>query len=359
MKLKMHLEPEMRVRAYLGDQEYFVESDAPMALNVESVLAAAFFPALANGDTVVADCLADRTFVENMTKLATVASQWWGWKDRKPFLLDMSRGPRPASSRAALFFTGGVDSFCSLLRHPSEIQSLILVHGFDIPLSDAGRWAQAKCWVDQVAQACKIETVHVTTNLRDNEVFSRVSWEITHVAALAGVAHLLDRHFGRVFLASSDVPPPWGSNQRIDPLWSSSAVQIVNDGCHLSRLEKVRFISGSRLVHKYLRVCWENGSSGLNCGYCEKCVRTQAEFAVSGALECLETFPPGHLKEKIDGVDSTENELVRQWVEISRGISDPGLRRAIERLLARSRNRKLGKMLPAGVRRFLKSMAGR
>jgi len=331
-----------------------------MAPNVESGLAANFFPALANGDTVVAGGIADQTFLANMRKLATVASQWWGWKERNPFSAESSRAPRPAAPGTALLFTGGVDSFCSLLRHPAEIQHFIHVHGFDIPLSDATRYHKARSWVDHVARACQIQPFYVTTNLRENAVFNSINWGITHMSALASVSHLLAEHVGRVLVAGSNIAPPWGSHERIDPLWSSDNLQFISDGCQLSRLEKVRFISGSELVHKYLKVCWENQSSDLNCGYCEKCVRTQAGFAVAGTFECLETFPKGHLREKIDGVPRAEKWIVNQWIDIRNGTSDPELRHAIERLLTRSRlPRDEREVASGGMKRFWKALAFR
>ena len=335
--LKTQAESHTRVRSYIGETDYFVEASTALTPRAKSVLSAAFFPALAGGYDVTGDGEVDKVFKENTDKLAVIASEWWSWKARNPISMPSAPAvPKPRGD-AAMFFTGGVDSFCSLLRHPAEIQGLINVHGFDIPLTDTQRYATAKIWIENVARVCKIEPVYVTTNLRENTVFDGMNWEINHVSALSCVAHLLAGHFGRIFLASTDVPPPWGSNERIDPLWTSGNLQIINDGWHLSRLEKVKFISGSQLVHKYLKVCWENRSSDLNCGYCEKCVRTQAEFAAAGTYECLETFPRGPLVEKIEGIRFLDSHLVKQWGDIRREIKDPAVKKAIDRLLRRSR----------------------
>jgi hypothetical protein len=146
---------------------------------------------------------------------------------------------------------------------------------------------------------------------------------------------LADR-LGHFLVASSNVPPPWGSNEVLDPLWSSSNVRIINDGWILSRLEKVKFISGSQLVHQHLKVYWENRTQELNRGHCEKCVRTQAQFAVARAAEQLEVFPGGSLSSKIDGVRAVSDHLKDQWLDIRRETIDLPVRQSIDRLLARS-----------------------
>jgi hypothetical protein len=43
----------------------------------------------------------------------------------------------PVGDRLGTFFSGGVDSFYTLLRFGDEITDLILVHGFDIALRNA------------------------------------------------------------------------------------------------------------------------------------------------------------------------------------------------------------------------------
>jgi len=334
-----------RVGTRIDDTSYYVEANIPLTPSMESALSAAFFPAFVNGLEVISALPVDAQFIENNQEIIRVATQWWKWVPRNPFIIKTVASSRPPQPKGALFFTGGVDSFCSLLRHPSEIVGLIHVHGFDIPLDDTERYQTARAWIEAVGKETGIMPIYVSTNLRQNRFFGDVNWEISHGAALSCIAHLLSSHFGSVFLASSDVPPPWGSNEALDPFWSSSIVKIINDGWELSRLEKVKFISRSKLVHKYLKVCWENNSKNMNCGFCEKCVRTQAQFAVVGALECLETFPPGNLSSKIDGIPNVHGELKKQWLDIRRETGNTSVQRSIDRLLARSKKITLRKIV--------------
>jgi hypothetical protein len=328
-----------RVNARIGEAPYYIEADIAILPYLESVLSSAFFAAMAGPFDVTSAVPADQEFVENNKKVVEIASRWWGWPARNPFAVTTATERRAISPKAALFFTGGVDSFCSLLRHPTEISGLIHVHGFDIPLDDVERYVKARTWIEAVGRKTGIQTVYVATDIRQNDVFCSVNWEISHGAALACIAHVLADSFSHVFLASSDVPPPWGSNEALDPLWSSSRMKLTNDGWNLSRLEKVKFISGSSLVHRHLKVCWENGSSELNCGGCEKCVRTQGQFAVAGTLDRLEVFPSGSLESRIDGISDVHGELRKQWRDIHREIGDANLAAAIRRLLERSESR--------------------
>ncbi len=52
-------------------------------------------------------------------------------------------GPSDLASGIACFFSGGVDSFYTLLKHREEITHIIFVHGFDIALEDHSLRAQA------------------------------------------------------------------------------------------------------------------------------------------------------------------------------------------------------------------------
>src|SRR5574337_867736 len=42
----------------------------------------------------------------------------------------------PTGRKVAVFFSGGLDSFYTLLKRRNEIDSLVFIHGFDIPLEN-------------------------------------------------------------------------------------------------------------------------------------------------------------------------------------------------------------------------------
>jgi hypothetical protein len=87
---------------------------------------------------------------------------------------------------------------------------------------------------------------------------------------------------------------PFGTHPLIDPYYSSSDLRVHHDGIELSRLDKVRLIADWPVALENLRVCnrflaYEPGK--LNCGKCEKCVRTMLELLVLGKLGEAKAFP--------------------------------------------------------------------
>lgn len=326
------------LRIEVGGADVYFRSARPLAESVDGAVCAFFLPALAAGRPLASAAPVDRALMGNLEKAAAIAAQFWGYSAHQPGgpLTERTAGASINAS-TGIFFTGGVDSFYTLRTQIAHVQSLVNVHGFDIKLGDRDRFARSHTMLARVAEWLSLEHISVETDLRRHPVFAAADWEVTHIAALASVAHALAPMLGRVYVAGSDVPPPWGSHPSLDKLWSSAAVTIVNDELGIARLDKVKAIAGWPPVAATLKVCWENRSAELNCGVCEKCVRTQAQFAVVGGLGDLETFPPGDVVERIDALRWVHRSLFGQWTDIRRETADRRLRRAIDRLLRRSR----------------------
>ncbi len=201
-------------------------------------------------------------------------------------------GDVPPVRGSACFFTGGIDSFYTLLKRRDELTALIFVHGFDVSLTNAALLDTISAAMRQVASAFGKPLIEVKTNLRE---FSDryVSWEYYHGAALASVALLLSSRFSRVYVASTRSYAglvPMGSHPLLDPLWSTEHTTIVHDGCEAARVEKVAAVARCDLVLRTLRVCWENPAGAYNCGRCEKCLRTMVDLRIAGVLDRCTTF---------------------------------------------------------------------
>ncbi|OGW86089.1 MAG: hypothetical protein A3C35_08540 [Omnitrophica bacterium RIFCSPHIGHO2_02_FULL_46_11] len=194
-------------------------------------------------------------------------------------------------NEVACFFSGGVDSFYTLLKNEKEITHIILVHGFDFQSDFAGKEEVVKN-ITEVASKLGKKLVQVDSNLRsfsDNYV----TWGFYHGAMLASVALLLSTKFKKVFIPSTHSfrwLVPWGSHPLTDPLWSLRDMEIIHDGCEAKRVDKVAAIAKNDVAMAYLRVCWENKGGAYNCGACEKCLRTMINLLVVGALDKCKTF---------------------------------------------------------------------
>ncbi|MCA1943559.1 MAG: hypothetical protein LDL15_08135 [Yonghaparkia sp.] len=194
----------------------------------------------------------------------------------------------------ATFFTGGVDSFDTLLRNRSTITALVFVAGFDIPLDRPDAIERTRRHLRAVADATGTELLELETNLRT--LFEGVgSWKrVTHGVALGTVAlALAPLGFGTVRIASGKSYAqltPWGSHPMTDQLWSTEGVRVVHDGADAPRSGKIARIAREPLVHQHLRVCWEQ-MERENCGHCVKCTRTRLFFELNGVGHLMATFP--------------------------------------------------------------------
>ncbi|MEA2398411.1 MAG: hypothetical protein QOK25_1967 [Thermoleophilaceae bacterium] len=204
---------------------------------------------------------------------------------------------RPArasqSGAAASFFTAGVDSFYTALKHRDELTSLIYVHGFDVPLDAPELRALVGEGVRQAAAELGLPLIEVETDVRS---FSErcLYWEDFHGSALASVALLLSSRFSRVYVPATmtyAMLNPLGSHPLLDPLWSTENMELVHDGCEATRRHKLRVLADCEPARRWLRVCWENRGGAYNCGQCEKCLRTQAELRLLGLSQAFASLP--------------------------------------------------------------------
>jgi len=230
---------------------------------------------------------------EGVMRFSQILSGWF--KELHPVQLgsdasvvDIERG-----ERIAVFFTGGVDSFYSLLVHEPEITDLIFVHGFDVKLEDHQRRRDISAMLVRVGTALGKRVIEVETNARD-VLKAYGAWSThSHGLALASVAHALGCSFGKVYIASSFSEGdlfPWGSHPETDPLLGG-ALKLVHDGCDVTRAEKVVRISEHQVALDNLRICWVNQQGRYNCGQCEKCLRTMTSLYAAGRLNKSSTLP--------------------------------------------------------------------
>jgi hypothetical protein len=195
--------------------------------------------------------------------------------------------PRTSSTenRVGVFFSGGVDSFYTFLKHQDEITDLIFVHGLDIRLNDTILREKASNKIREVALKFGKNFIEIETNIREI-LDSYVDWYLAHGAALAAIGHLLFPTFRRIYIASTHTYAnlhPCGTHPVLDHLWSSESLEFVHDGCEATRVKKVSLISRYEIALQSLRVCWKNPNSSYNCGRCEKCLRTMINLKVNNA----------------------------------------------------------------------------
>jgi len=321
-----------------GHGVWFESRDRVLAPRAEAFGCAAWLPALFAGVGLRLDGEVCPEWYARARDVAALARRWWGLRPRALEVRVRESPSEPCSPATALCFTGGLDSFHSLLRGAHRPDLLVFVHGYDIPLEDEPRLRAVVPSLERVAAACGARPVVVRTNLRRHPLWASASWEWTHGGALAAVGHLLDRHAARLVIASSiprEYDAAWGSHWRLDPLWSSGAMTVVHDGADFSRHDKAWALAGETLLHDHLRVCWENRTATGNCSTCDKCVNAMLLLHQAGELDRYGAFErPDSFVPLLDALPRTT------FVRVYGAMRDRGLPAdldaAVTRLLERT-----------------------
>jgi hypothetical protein len=218
---------------------------------------------------------------------------------------------RPSSetpARSGFFFSGGIDSLATLranrlnypLEHPGSIKDGILVYGLEV--TDPKAFEHVVHSNSVLAKEAGITMIPVFTNIRDigperSSDFWNFWMEEFMAAAFSAIAHTLSKRLCSVTLNSdrdlTDLMRPFSSHPLVNPYFSTSNMKMRLEGIAMNRFQKTKLISDWDLALQNLRVCnrsefYQPGK--LNCGECEKCIRTKVALIAVGALERSSSF---------------------------------------------------------------------
>ncbi len=282
-------------------------------------LIAALLPAMRHGEERIAlEAKICPTLREGLLDIMSIMHTWYTAPGHAPVRLETEPGARlPAPrthARAGVFLSGGVDSLTLLhlnrrnypAEHPHSFKDGLLVHGFDIGAFEEHRedalFERACQALEPVTRDAGITLIPVETNIRHLDSDINFWMYEFHGAALAAVSHAFSNHFTSTSVASSTLLPtlhPWGSHPLVDPQYSSSDIRICHENNRFSRLEKIQLIADWDVALQNLRVCPLNPPDKLNCGKCDKCLRTMMELLAIGKLAQAKAFPLTDISEKL------------------------------------------------------------
>jgi hypothetical protein len=324
-----------------GAPLWFASSDAALRPSGEAFASALLVPALTRGARLVLDddLPLGARWRSGADGVRAQLHAWWGFDGPPPSAARTEVATGGGSARG-LCFSGGADSFHSLLAGDPRPDALVFVRGYDVLLHERARAQAAEAGVRAVAREAGVRAIVVTTNLRDHPAFAGVDWVHAHGGALAAVGHLLAGELGSLAISASypfALDRPWGSHWRLDPLWSSEALEVVHLGAELWRKDKLSAIAAQPLAQRHLRVCWEHRTPALNCSACEKCVRTMLRLAQLGVLDDFAVFDRSRpLEQRLDELPPLRRDLSDAYAELAAEGLPRGLARAVERLQRRS-----------------------
>ena len=331
--------PEVVIESPIGELSDVKFQGPGVAVTSDAILSCFLIPAMNARKEIVLPTAPSAKLRANLPHLMQTLASWnsglsavdvqWASKGQ-PF----ARGNEKARG-VGCFFSGGVDSFFTLVQRKREISHLILVQGFDIPESRPDLWARTCTMIGDVAASFEKREVVLKTDIR--LLLDPVAgWGLTHGAAIATTAHLLAGQIPRAIVPSSYTRAqlhPWGTHPELDPLWSGDAVDVEHDTVEVSRVQKVEAIAGDASAMKWLRVCWHNRDQEYNCGKCPKCMRTRIALAIVGAR--CETMPPDISATEIRSYDASD-PVERFFAEELHEAAAGDVRSALEDVLNKS-----------------------
>jgi hypothetical protein len=188
---------------------------------------------------------------------------------------------KEGGDRVACFFTLGVDSFYTLLKHIDEIDDIIYVDNFELRLSSYVREKTVATIRDVAKHYGKTAVIERSDARQRLDRF--VEWyRYGHGPALASVALAHEDTYRKVYVPASNtmkIIQKCSTHPHIDHLWSTETLRFVHDA-PITRPEKLRTIGEDTFALNRLRVCWQGGD--YNCSRCEKCVRTMLSLRLLG-----------------------------------------------------------------------------
>ena len=264
--------------------------------NFEAYLSGVVLPYMkAGGGTLIAEGEVSKKFLSGLEIIQDIYCSW-DTSLKRVVVKDESSYKEETlkKERVGAFFSGGVDSFYTLLKRQETITDLIFIHGMDLDLEATKAREMVAAKTHEVALHYGKNLIEIETNVWQFLVSCGVQWgEQGHGAALATVAHLLSSNLHKVYIPSTlsyTQMVPYGSHPLLDPFWSSDSLELIHDGAEATRLDKVSQISKNRYALSYLRVCNDSGEFGHNCCKCEKCIQTMISLKIHNALERCTTF---------------------------------------------------------------------
>jgi hypothetical protein len=297
-------QPEEQVQAYF---EFRSGEDASAHTAADAFAAAMLIPGMRSGGDldIVPPISPELCF--RLPRIRDIFHTWYPAFSRIAIhAMPRASGEEKRKPCAATFFSGGVDSFYSLLKHrhghgtlPVPLTHVIFMRGVETKLHLSKDVDASEQWVRDVSAAAGVACIFGETNIRTclQGDKSYIHWERHyHGSALAAIASALSFRVGYVCIPSAfsyNHLVAHGSTPLLDEMYSTERMQVIHDGSEVSRAMKVaKMIEWDRdLVLAHLRVCIHNRGGAFNCGKCYKCVRTAIPLRVLGLWQQARTFP--------------------------------------------------------------------
>ena len=200
-----------------------------------------------------------------------------------------------------VFYAGGVDSSYSLLTCLDEIDTMIVIYGFDFNFSEEEIEDSLKLhrpFADHLGK----DLVPVETNHSDFVTNLNIGRSLIFGQTLASAALLLGLH--RCYIGSGYCSAhlhPDGAHPVLDPYFGNGVTEFIHHDATVTRFDKTKAIATRADFLNNLRVCWRGHHE--NCGKCSKCIRTMIALRILGVEDG--PFPPLESMKQVQNIVKT------------------------------------------------------
>lgn len=248
-----------------------------------------------------------RIFVDGETspllrsKLEDVLAWWSAWGVATPdhrLSIEGAIGepaPNDAGFESCCFLSGGIDSLHTLYHNLDQfpagsshrITRGVLIRGSNQLAEDKIKAVEPMVTraVDNIAAEADIRFTAIDTNLRSLEPDLAFWGSTLHGPILGAVAHATIMGSGVMRIASTfdakTMMAPRGSHPLIDANMSTERVSLLHDSIAFTRLQKVQNLAKHPVALDNAQICGNWTPNYLNCGRCEKCVRTKLAYLIA------------------------------------------------------------------------------
>ncbi len=213
------------------------------------------------------------------------------------------------SEHAAQMFSGGIDSYATLAlnrrffapSHPKSIRTGVI--SFGLEQDDPDAYSHVLQALTPGAQALGIDLVSISSNVylpyrEEDRDENWLFWIMEFMGTgLSSQLHALSNVLTSGHISATDDPCDAtfraGSTAKVDDRTSSSSIDIRHSAGCLTRQQKIDIVATNDAMLSHLRVCNQYrrySDSFINCGRCEKCIRTKLQLIVASALERCNVF---------------------------------------------------------------------
>ncbi len=228
--------------------------------------------------------------IKNVFKLFYPSLSWSG--NLVPKKLVKNSPVASSEKKIGIMFSGGLDSVSASFNHLGVKQTLITLHGLDVPLNQPVMWKNVQIKVKEYAKKYGKENAFISTSYPtfiNQQYLATLTPEIprwsaytSQAMALTGLAApiMVLKGLQHIYMPATytvNHPYPYGTHPMIESKIKYAGIRATHE-LPLNRLEKIQHLSSiakQRGIYKpYIRVCWKNDITGGNCCNCEKCLRT-------------------------------------------------------------------------------------